>query len=249
MQTPLTFRTVLFDMDGVLVDVSHSYRQAIVDTVYHFTGREITGAQIQRYKDQGGYNDDWKLSHALIQEASMEVSFGRMVDEFQRRYRGDTFNGLIQKEKPLVTAATLNAILPGRVLGIVTGRPEVEARWAIKQFGWERYFPLLVAMEHQDRRGKPDPYPLQRAMAMLATVGMTIQPEEAVYVGDTGDDVIAARRAGMWCIGHVPPYVEEGDAHAHLLRERGAHTVIRSMDELPAALARIAEEHGAEVAA
>lgn len=248
MSIPLTFRTLLFDMDGVLVDVSKSYRKTIIDTVYYFTGREITGAQIQRYKDQGGYNDDWKLSHTLIQEASMDVSYGRMVDEFQRRYRGDNWNGLITQEKALVTKEVLDALLPGRVLGIVTGRPEAEARWAIDQFGWRKHFPLLVAMEQQDRRSKPDPYPLQRALAMLATVGMNVQPDEAVYVGDTGDDIIAARRAGMWCVGHVPPYIEEGDAHAHLLSERGAHAVIRSMDELPAALSRIANNHAAVAA-
>ena len=32
---------LFFDMDGVLVDVSRSYRRAIEETVSHFTGREI----------------------------------------------------------------------------------------------------------------------------------------------------------------------------------------------------------------
>lgn len=242
MSLPISIRTVLFDMDGVLVDVSNSYRRAITETAYYFTGREITGAHIQRYKDQGGYNDDWKLTHALIQEANMEVSFGRMVDEFQRRYRGDRWNGLITQEKPLVTTATLDKVRQGRVLGIVTGRPEAEAKWAIEHFGWQQQFPLLVAMEHQDRRGKPDPYPLQRALAMLSAVGMNLQPHEAVYVGDTGDDIIAARRAGMWCVGHVPPYLDDPDTHATMLAERGAHAVIRQMEDLPAALESLTEE-------
>ncbi len=248
MSHPISLRTVLFDMDGVLVDVSNSYRRAIVETAYYFTGREITGAHIQRYKDQGGYNDDWKLTHALIQEANMEVSYGRMVDEFQRRYRGDRWNGLITQEKPLVTADVLARVGKGRVLGVVTGRPEAEAKWAIEHFGWQKHLPLLVAMEHQDRRSKPDPYPLQRALAMLATVGMTVQPHEALYVGDTGDDVLAARRAGMWCIGHVPPYLDDRDAHATLLSERGAHAVIRSMADLPAALDTLIEESAAVAA-
>jgi len=46
MEKPL----IVFDMDGVLVDVSESYREAIVQTVRHFTGAEITRAQIQEYK-------------------------------------------------------------------------------------------------------------------------------------------------------------------------------------------------------
>ncbi len=32
-------RLIVFDMDGVLVDVSESYRETIVRTVEHFTGR------------------------------------------------------------------------------------------------------------------------------------------------------------------------------------------------------------------
>ena len=33
---------IIFDMDGVLVDVSESYRAAIQATVLHFTGTEPT---------------------------------------------------------------------------------------------------------------------------------------------------------------------------------------------------------------
>ena len=50
--TPL-IPVMLFDMDGVLVDVSGSYRRAIEETVYHFTGREVQQEMIQRYKDRG----------------------------------------------------------------------------------------------------------------------------------------------------------------------------------------------------
>jgi phosphoglycolate phosphatase-like HAD superfamily hydrolase len=33
---------IVFDMDGVLVDVTESYRETIRQTVQHFTGQEIT---------------------------------------------------------------------------------------------------------------------------------------------------------------------------------------------------------------
>ncbi len=59
---------IVFDMDGVLVDVSESYRAAIQATVHHFTGQEPTNDEVQTWKNKGGYNDDWKLSHHMIQE-------------------------------------------------------------------------------------------------------------------------------------------------------------------------------------
>ena len=43
-------RQIVFDMDGVLVDVTESYRETIVRTVQHFTGATITREQIQDYK-------------------------------------------------------------------------------------------------------------------------------------------------------------------------------------------------------
>ena len=57
---------LIFDMDGVLVDVTDSYRETICATVKYFSGVEVTKAQIQDWKNQGGWNDDWRLSQHMI---------------------------------------------------------------------------------------------------------------------------------------------------------------------------------------
>jgi len=59
---------LIFDMDGVLVDVNASYRATIQATVNHFTGYEPSHDEIQDWKNRGGWNDDWLLSTRLIQE-------------------------------------------------------------------------------------------------------------------------------------------------------------------------------------
>ena len=51
-------------------------------------------------------------------------------------------------------------------------------------------------------------------------------------MGDAVDDMKAARAAGMWAIGVVPPYLDK-DEHAELLRSVGAHHVITDPDTLP----------------
>ena len=63
---------LVFDMDGVLVDVTESYRETIARTVEHFTGARPTHERIQEVKNAGGWNDDWKLSHHLVREAGIE---------------------------------------------------------------------------------------------------------------------------------------------------------------------------------
>jgi HAD superfamily phosphatase len=220
-------------MDGVLVDVSRSYRRAIEETVSHFTGREIEAGTIQRYKNLGGFNDDWKLTHAIVSDAGIRVSYGRVVEEFQRRYRGDNWDGFIAEEEPLVRIRTLEELSrDNRVLGIVTGRPGAEANWTLDRLGWRRYFPLVVPREKQEGREKPDPFPLLHALAILDAAGRKIEPGASTYVGDAVDDMKAARSAGMWAIGVVPPYLDKIQ-HAELLKSVGAHQVIVDPNAMP----------------
>jgi phosphoglycolate phosphatase-like HAD superfamily hydrolase len=68
--------TLIFDFDGVLVQTSQSYRQTIRKVVdYYFLeilglegekGKLATLWDIQKFKDTGLYNNDWKLSYAFI---------------------------------------------------------------------------------------------------------------------------------------------------------------------------------------
>jgi phosphoglycolate phosphatase-like HAD superfamily hydrolase len=67
---------LIFDFDGVLVQTSQSYRQTIRKVVdYYFLeilglegkdGKLATLLDIQKFKDTGLYNNDWKLSYAFI---------------------------------------------------------------------------------------------------------------------------------------------------------------------------------------
>ncbi len=75
-KSPLHIDLLIFDMDGVLVDVSRSYRQAIQQTVqiYFETclglekghGNLVTQEEISLFKSIGGFNNDWDLTSALI---------------------------------------------------------------------------------------------------------------------------------------------------------------------------------------
>ncbi|MFC6756341.1 MULTISPECIES: TIGR01548 family HAD-type hydrolase [Haloarcula] len=55
---------VVLDIDGVLVDVADSYRRAIVESVERVYGDTIAKEDIQRFKNAGGFNNDWELTDA-----------------------------------------------------------------------------------------------------------------------------------------------------------------------------------------
>lgn len=66
---------ILLDVDGVLLDVSESYRVAIMDTTQWYA-REIlklednaqlmNGSDIEGFKMAGGFNSDWDLTNAAV---------------------------------------------------------------------------------------------------------------------------------------------------------------------------------------
>ena len=73
---------VIFDMDGVLVEVTESYRETIVQTVKHFSGKTIERAAIQDYKNQGGWNNDWALSQKIAADLGMQIDYDTIVEKF-----------------------------------------------------------------------------------------------------------------------------------------------------------------------
>ncbi|MEM2138438.1 MAG: HAD-IA family hydrolase, partial [Candidatus Anstonellaceae archaeon] len=79
-------------------------------------------------------------------------------------------------------------------IGIVTGRPRYEAEFAVKNNGWEKFFPpeKIVALEDCEEE-KPSPKPLLLAMGKLGA-------KRAIYVGDTASDYAAAKAAKIPCV-------------------------------------------------
>src|SRR5215470_12054105 len=90
---------IVFDMDGVLVDVTESYRETIRHTVRHFTGEEISYGLIQDYKNAGGWNNDWLLSQKIAYDLGVNVDYARVVEYFQQIFLGDHGTGLILRER------------------------------------------------------------------------------------------------------------------------------------------------------
>ena len=196
-------QALLFDVDGVLVDVSSSYRVAIIETGKHF-GVEITPDDIAAIKARGNANNDWIVTHEILIAAGAQVEFESVKDVFERLYHGDEETpGLWTREKFLVDLEFLQALKTRFRLAAVTGRPRRDAERFVSQFGLERVFETLVCME--DAPLKPSPAPVKLALERLGV-------ERAWMFGDTPDDMRAARSAGVLPVGVKAPG-EQTDSH------------------------------------
>jgi len=217
---------ILFDMDGVLVDVTSSYRKAIQETVGVFTGERAQLKEIQDFKQQGGFNNDWDLTEALLKKRGKLVPKAEIVKKFQELYFGvEGKGGFIENETWLLSKNILEKLHAKHALGIVTGRPREETLYVLRKFQVENLFDAIVVMEdYPPEKAKPDPYPIRLALERLNN-------EAAIFVGDSVDDITAAIRAKVKAVGCIPPGVSE-EPLKELLLKRGAENVLKNVDEI-----------------
>ncbi|WP_392531310.1 TIGR01548 family HAD-type hydrolase [Nostoc sp. C117] len=244
---------VVFDIDGVVRDVSGSYRRAIADTVEYFTntGYRPTPVDIDQLKSEGVWNNDWEASQELIyryfetQEQTREqlqLDYNAIVAFFQSRYRGtdpNNLTGYICQEPLLLQPSYLEELSQAGIpWGFFSGATRVSANYVLeKRLGLQS--PVLIAME--DAPGKPDPTGLFTTVRQLEN---GIEEKLAiVYVGDTVADMYTIEKARnldssrTWIgVGVLPPHVQEtaarGDAYAETLLAAGAAIVLPNVQQL-----------------
>ncbi|HZP32270.1 MAG TPA: HAD family hydrolase [Candidatus Acidoferrales bacterium] len=221
----LSPKLVIFDVDGVLVDVHGSYHRSILDTVKHFTGRRFTYAHIQQWKSRSGYNDDWRLSTDWINSAGGNVQYEEVKRVFQKIYWGaNGMRGNVWRERWLVSPRLLERWAGRAELALFTGRTRRELRHTLEHFGVKKLFRRVVTMDDVENL-KPHPEGLLRLVD-----GTNLN--DALYLGDNLDDALAAKSAGVPFLGVLPHGSEAHRVRAAQLREGGARIILHSTSEL-----------------
>jgi histidinol-phosphate aminotransferase len=214
-------QALLFDLDGVLADVTGSYREVIRRTAADY-GVTVSAADIARIKAAGNANNDCVVTLRLIEEAGLEPSLEEVTRHFEEHYQGDGERpGLWREERPLVTREQLQHLAGGRPLGIITGRPRADAERFLRRFELQDAFATVITME--DGPSKPAPAPVLGALERLGV-------ESAWMVGDTPDDLVAARAAGVLPIAITAP--GESLTPRESLQTAGAARVLEELSEL-----------------
>jgi HAD superfamily phosphatase len=216
---------LVFDMDGVLVDVTDSYRETIRQTVAHFTGKQIAPALIQDYKNAGGWNNDWALSQKIAADLGVDVSYDAVVDRFQRLFLGENgAPGLIERERWLAAPGLFERLGARFDIAVFTGRPRDEAWLTLRRFASEvKFDPVLC--DGDVACGKPAP----DGLLEIKRSG----PARAVwYIGDTVDDARCARAAQVPFIGIAAAHNTRREEVIRLFKTEAAVAVLTDINEL-----------------
>jgi HAD superfamily phosphatase len=211
---------LVFDMDGVLVDVSDSYRETIAQTVEHFTGAAVTPESIQDMKNLGGFNDDWELSHRMIFDRGVVARLDDVIAHFQKLFLG----GLILRERWIANAGSLEALADTFRFAIFTGRPKEEAHLTLERFAGQLAFDPIVAM-HDVVNKKPAPDGLLQIAS--ANPGVKLY-----YIGDSIDDARSARAARVPFIGIAAPSNPRYLDLVFAFQEEGAYAIVDDINYL-----------------
>jgi pyrophosphatase PpaX len=207
----MRYPTVLFDLDGTLVDSGAIILASFKHAARTVLARDVEEEQIAALVGGSNLHDQ------------MRVLSPAHVDELVRVYREHNrplHDELQAFEGVEELMETLSA--QGRKLGIVTakGRPTVDLAFAVLSL--ERYFDAVVTADMTDRH-KPDPAPVLKALELLES-----EPADAAFVGDSPYDIVAGKAAGVFTVA-----VSWGKIHPEeRLLEAGADVLVRSPKEL-----------------
>ena len=248
---------LLFDIDGVIRDVSESYRRALQETVNHFCNWKPTQKNIDALKEEGIWNNDWDASLELIKryrdKKDLTIDLpdrNTLINIFTNYYFGGdpnegshSWKGFIKNEPLLVNKEFFHELTSKNFLwGFVSGAEPPSARFVLEtRLGLKS--PPLIAMG--DAPNKPDPTGLISLATQLAQkpLGNGIPP--IGYVGDTVADVLTIKNAQkkippqkFISFGLAPPHLQKKSfkgsrlIYEKALRKAGADQILSSISEV-----------------
>lgn len=193
---------VLFDLDGTLMDTLPDLADATNAMRADMGLRALPQDLIGTYVGKG---TPVLVQRALANNPSGTVpgedafkqGLASFLDHYQR------LNGRRAQLYPGVREGLAAFREAGLKLAVVTNKPTAFTPPLLAQFGLSEYFGAIVCGDTCERK-KPDPLPLQHACSLLGTT-----PAHALFVGDSVNDVQAARAAGMPVLA-VPYGYNEG---------------------------------------
>jgi HAD superfamily phosphatase len=215
---------LIFDVDGVLVDVKETYWRSALETIEALTGKRRTWGEFYQWKRKPGNNDDWMLVSRWATSLGVRTSYEQARQAFQPFYWGrDGQPGNVEKEKLLVTPRLIERWAKRWELNLFTGRTRQEFAYTFERWPAARCFRRVVTMD--DAKKKPDPQGLR-----LILEGR--KPNAALYLGDNIDDALAAKAAGMPFIAILPKASYDYRLRSRKFRELGVIATLERAKDL-----------------
>jgi HAD superfamily hydrolase (TIGR01548 family) len=208
-------KIIIFDVDGVLVDVRRSYWLSGLETMRFLTGKRVGWAGLHEWKSKPGNNDDWRMVSNWATALGRPTTYEEAREAFQQFYWGKNGKlGNVRKEKMVVRPRQIERWARRFELNLFTGRTRQEFSYTFDRWPAARFFQNVITMDDVKRK-KPHPDGLLKILGRR-------DPGTALYVGDNIDDALAARDARVPFMAILPPGTFEYRKRSARFRELGA---------------------------
>jgi pyrophosphatase PpaX len=176
--------TILFDLDGTLIDTNELIISSFLHTLEQY------------YPSQYKREDVLPFLGPTLKETFEKMDETKVDDMIAtyRKYNLEQHDSIVT-DFPTVLETIQTLKEKGYKIGIVTTKIMDVVQKGLKVTKLDPYFDVIVALDHVEK-AKPDPEPIFNALAQLEST-----PEETIMVGDNYHDILAGKNAGTKTAG------------------------------------------------
>ena len=185
-------RLLIFDLDGTLVDSRLDLTNSVNAMLRHYGRPELPCELISTYIGDG--------APMLVRRALGDPDDQAFVDQallyFLGYYREHKLDNTYVYDGVRESLEAIRHARNGRVkMAVLSNKPVNPSRAIVEALGLAEFF-FEVYGGNSFPTKKPDP---QGALQILKQA--SVAPQEAVMIGDSANDVMTARNAGMYSVG------------------------------------------------
>ncbi len=210
---PGTFRAVILDLDGTLIETAGEIALALERALAELGLPALARASVEALIGRGVRS---LVERALEGSAGEPVDLDRAVERFEHHYAATV--GTAATAYPGVIEGLRRLRDAGIRVALVTNKPRSFTLRLLDRLELRPFFAAIVAGDDGVRR-KP-----HGDMLIAACEAMQVEIDWALMIGDSDNDVLAARSAGceVWC---VPYGYNEGRSPGTLQCDRRVETI------------------------
>ncbi|QKG52637.1 HAD family hydrolase [Hymenobacter sp. BRD67] len=209
-------RTVIFDMDGVIIDTEPIHNHAF-NTQFAELGISITAAEYATFLGRSTRNVFERLKAQFNLPQPVETLLQRKRELFNKAFDEDAALDLLPGVRTLLEDLRANGVQ----MVVASSASKATIERVFRRFGLAPYFTHVVSGE-DFTQSKPNPAIFVHAAAVSET-----PVTECIVIEDSANGVAAAKAAGIYCIGYASP-------HSALQNLSQADRVVQDFSELSA---------------
>lgn len=217
--------TVLFDLDGTLIDTIEDLAWASEQVLTEWGRGNADGSPVHSREAYYHFvgNGIRKLVERAFEGSLSEAELDKAYERFVEVYAGhiDVKTAPYEGIVPLLDALKAKGIR----MGVVTNKAEAQARYLANKF-FAEYGMLCVYGSVPERPNKPHPQVVEQALR-----DCDADVQHTVFMGDSDVDVETAHNAGLLCCGACWGFRGEEE-----LRKAGAEVLLKTPMDLLAVL-------------